>query len=461
MLYLIALFSVLLFVLLNWQLCGSFSLKNFNFMSLVFYSILIFNVIGGVALGLNIVSSDLLDQARLLNTRSKGLLLLCMFMVLFPITILFLSKLFKFNTGKQLNDFSKAKVKLVYGGNDDEIFYTIVILAFFAMGAVLYVIAVLGGSNPLLGVFQGLDALILAQFRSFSKFEFPGNEWIKNLGFQLVQLLSFFAYAYWQTTKSKSWKWLFVILFIGSLYSCLYNLEKAPVIIYFLGLLIVRQYLGFRLKSFFKYGLIGFLMVIVMYVFFMRLEFSNKSLILESIFSRIFLTQIGTYYLHIEAFPLYHDYLNGSYLVYNSLPNWLTDLLFSHTEVGIRSSRWVIMIFYPSEILNNTAGYANSLFIAEAYGNFGFLGIVLSSFYVGAFIFFLNFVFVKIRKTPVLVGLYSYLTCFTLITLQGGFFDFIFSFSNVFLLFVMFLFWFLHNVIGGIRNRTNLKYKLD
>jgi hypothetical protein len=73
----------------------------------------------------------------------------------------------------------------------------------------------------------------------------------------------------------------------------------------------------------------------------------------------------------------------------------------------------------------------NTNFIGEAYANFGWAGLVFSIVWVGLVISLLFFMIIKIKKTPATIAFLAVMTKSIGAMTQGGFFDFIYSFSTI------------------------------
>ncbi len=80
------------------------------------------------------------------------------------------------------------------------------------------------------------------------------------------------------------------------------------------------------------------------------------------------------------------------------------------------------------------AGVVNSLFIGEAWANFGIYGVLIAPLYVGFLIQSLYLFFLKSKKTPFLLALFVSFSIKGAIT--GGFNDYFYNVNFIFLLFV-------------------------
>ena len=89
---------------------------------------------------------------------------------------------------------------------------------------------------------------------------------------------------------------------------------------------------------------------------------------------------------------------------------------FEHIEV----SREVMAFMFPRQVAENTLGTANTLFVGDAYGNFGVLGVVFSPIIV-AFWIFLSTEFLNKSKNSIDVAFSFYLLWMFVNSFNGGF----------------------------------------
>ena len=90
----------------------------------------------------------------------------------------------------------------------------------------------------------------------------------------------------------------------------------------------------------------------------------------------------------------------------------------------------------PSAIEEGTGGVINSLFIGEAWANFGLAGVIFAPFWVGFVIQWSYILLLKAEKTPLFLALAVYLTMKWPGT--GGFNDFIYN-AGIVTMLVIFL----------------------
>jgi hypothetical protein len=142
---------------------------------------------------------------------------------------------------------------------------------------------------------------------------------------------------------------------------------------------------------------------------------------------RILFTQIGTLFLHVEGFPMRHDFLDGA-----SFNSWMSFLI--PEASGLRSGRVIMEIYNASAVQEGTAGVMNTLFIGEAYANFGTIGVIIAPIIFGVVIGFAAYFLPALRKSPVVVLLYVKLTLQFLSIVEAGFVDILYSASTIFLI---------------------------
>ena len=96
----------------------------------------------------------------------------------------------------------------------------------------------------------------------------------------------------------------------------------------------------------------------------------------------------------------------------------------------------------------------NTFFTGEAYANFGVLGVVLSTIYIGVLLQIIYVIFLKIEKNPIYITAYATITSTLVLTLHGGFVDYIY---NVQLFAIIFLFL----ALNFMNNKLSNLYKLN
>ena len=95
-------------------------------------------------------------------------------------------------------------------------------------------------------------------------------------------------------------------------------------------------------------------------------------------------------------------------------------------------------LYNPAAVENGTAGVMSTVFIGEAYANFGYAGVIIAPIIVGIIFSAILCVYIKSNKTPLNIVLY--LECFITFTtvLNAGFVDFFYNVQFFVILIVIF-----------------------
>jgi hypothetical protein len=133
---------------------------------------------------------------------------------------------------------------------------------------------------------------------------------------------------------------------------------------------------------------------------------------------RVFYTQAAGVFLSLDVFPEKHPFIGWS-----SLSGFLSSLL--GQESMERSARVLMRLVNPTAVEQGTAGVINSLFVAEAYANFGWKGVALAPLWVGFLTGSLLYVLLAQTLTPIVVAFFAFAALRWPLT--GGFNDFLYS----------------------------------
>lgn len=341
--------------------------------------------------------------------------------IVFPGIIIVLNKIFKYDTSK---NFDYLREQIITHEDSNAEFITMVIATLVVVAAVIYTYATIGITNsPIYNMIIGTPPEQLAKLRNMADAGFPGNQYIKNIfAIALTPFVSYIAYIYMRKTKEKRWIIMFIILFIASNLIAFYNIQKAPIIIYWGSFVILSIYYGDKisLKHILAIGIISVIAIIAMYTVITDAPL-KRTLSFNGPINRVIMTTPSAYILHLEVFTYRANLLNGA-----SLPNPLGRMILGHPAV-IRSGRVVMETINFLGIRQGTSGVYNGLFLGEAFANFGKWGIFASMLHIPIVFFVVNIVFNKLKKTPITVALFTFWTVNLLFTLNGGYTDYIFS----------------------------------
>lgn len=244
--------------------------------------------------------------------------------------------------------------------------------------------------------FFGADAEAIAHFRGSMTHNFPASVHLKELiGVKISPILSYYFFAKVIRTRDLNSIFFFVLLAVLSCFYMTLNLNKSGLPFYFIGLIITYGIVSIRIskKKVLITGAVGIFLLLGSYA--MTRKTSNLSSIISSIYSRIVYSQASGNYLSLYIFPKVHSHLG-----FTSISKFGKYLGLEYSEPA---SRIMMKEIDPVLVKSGKAGFQVSTFFAEAWANWGIVGLVLSPIYVGFFIKFLIGVIITVRKT--------YLTC--------------------------------------------------
>lgn len=404
---------------LFYKASGTLSLTKLNPISLVYYFLMVFSVIGTVLIVLNVDRHHMARYVRHGNVRTTAWLLVMGLMVTFPGVVLLLNKVFKYDPVKEGNYLQKPVTSRV---SSRSAFITLSIATAVCVAAVIYTFIITGIDRiPVVALLRGADEKTMAFLRNDVGVNFAGNQYLRNIfAIGLTPLISYIAYVYARKEKGIKWWALLVVLFVSSCAILFYDLQKAPILIYLATFFIVTIFYGDRMKWWY-YAILGAVAVAGIVVMYAVIAGSSldKIFSMEGPINRIVLTSAMALVLHLEVFTYRTGLLAGA-----SLPGFIVRRFFGLPE-SVRSGRIVMETVNKIGIKSGTAGVYNSLFLGEAYANFGNWGILLSMLHLPLLFFLLRFVFTRLKKTPMTVALYAYLTMEMLMGLHGGYTDYV------------------------------------
>lgn len=406
---------------------GSLSLKKLNIVSFCFYSILVFDFIGAFLVLIGFRDHYLIARINDDAVVIKTCLMLAYTMIYLPLSIAGFNYLFLGNgITKKQNAFVEEKIEIT---RDQTPIFLVVVLAVTCTAATVYVFRSIG-YVPLIESLKGTSNS--GVMRQEASRLFTGNVYVRNLiMLTLTPLVSYLAYIYWRVAKTDKVLWgiLFAYLFFLTLLIKTYDLEKSPALYYLFYFYIIEILLNNKkiTKILLWVILVIFFLIVIMYYF--VFDYSGRLFTVSSgPGGRIFMTQVATLFLHVKAFPAMTPYLKGA-----SLPSVLATV-FGIDKSWVRSGRIVMEIFNPAAVEAGVAGVMNTLFIGEAYANWGVPGVLLAPLFVAFSLSLSLAILLRFRKSP--VSLTLYIALFNTFTgaLQGGFVDFLYNFTAIFVI---------------------------
>lgn len=416
--YIVLIFSFFLFR----KVAGTLSISQPNMISWnYYYQLVLQSFIASILVVYEIDNHYLISKIHNDDVRFQGWLAIQYTMVAMPVGMILTLFLFgKKSNKKNFKNYINSPLVGVITKNDVLIKQMLYLLSLICVLSVGYTYAYLT-ANPFIAILK-MRADQLALLRIINGRNFSGNEYIRNIfAIGLTPILSYIAYGYVKLQNKKVDKYWLIILIIASVLILFYDLQKSPIFFYFFGFIFINVLLGVKinLKKLFKYLAMVLILIISMYS---HLSSSDSSL--DSLFGnynqgvtgRLFLTQAAGIYLSFDIFPSSHPFIGFSSLT----------SLFSYSGNNSERSARIIMETINSKGINEgTAGVINSLFISEAWANFGLVGVLIAPLIVGIELQFIYQYILKSRKTPLMLGLYAYFSLHIPIT--GGFNDFLYN----------------------------------
>jgi len=336
-------------------------------------------------------------------------------MIILPLCIIFFFKILRFDPGKET--FLMYYRDLDYidkNSHDSNIKFVFLLLSLFTLSGLIYLLysirdipflmALLGSNQGIIGVLR--INVLKGNFILGLINEIIGN-WI-------APVLTLTIYAYYLKTSRRVYLVLFVLNFIITCLFLIYRTEKAPIALFLMNLFFLYGIFRGRilLKSIMTLTIAVLALLSIQYIVFMGANDVDAAL--NNIISRIFFSQhVGTV-LSFDYFPEHEDFLAGKLFVPFS------SYLFGQEEAKSFALR--LMDYYnPAATRIGTAGYMSTLFIAEGYANWGWLGIFLSIIIVGIFLSLCMYFMHRVRKHPVNLALFAFFCIHIPFKLNSGF----------------------------------------
>lgn len=438
----------ILFIALFKKAAGTLNVTKINIVSFIFYSILVFQLIGGSLIFLGIKNHYLIKRILDVDSIDKTYYILVYTVLMLPLTIYLCNRYIdnKRKVKSEYNRFLDERV-CIKSNENDRVFKIVLILTIICVISMIYVFYHIG-YIPLFKMFSGNIDLNVERI-NISR-NFTGNEYIKNLIMLiLTPLLSYLSYIYMKTTKEKRWIIIFITTFILSIFVKTYNFEKAPIIYYIVYFILLDIIIGRKIKLknlLFVGSIVGAIIFMFYYVI---SGYSGDIFSLTSgPMGRILMTQVATLFLHVDAFPNVIPFLNGQ-----SFPG-IFSLIIGASALGTRSGRMVMLVYGQENVRKGIAGVMNTIFVGEAYANYGLFGVAIAPIVVGIIVSMVFNFAIKSKKTP--LNLMIYFQCFVSVVtmIQGGFIDFFYNVGLIFSLAVLLLIYIYaeqDKIIGYIR----------
>lgn len=352
---------------------------------------------------------------------SDALYAIALVAVLLPLTIYLFNRLFKNNAKESQAKYMESET--LVANKDNLSFYLILGASILALiFLVLYLAQI--GFIPLLELINPNSTLNFNKARiDINAIEIIHPIFTNIVILTGIPVLSYLTFA--KALASRKWKWwiLFAVMFIASAITKTYNFEKSPIVFHLAIFVLIFIYFsgGIKWKYLFIFVAIAAVIILAFYYITFNgvIHYFNMY---QGPFARAVLTPVGVIAMSFDLFPKYIPFLSG-----RSLPGSLIWMAGFDGGERVRSAR-ILMEFYGSEsVYHDTAGVFNTLFIGEAYANWGYWGMLFSIIWVGFILALFFAIFMKTKKTAANIAANAYFTMTLAQASQGGFVDFLFN----------------------------------
>ena len=220
------------------------------------------------------------------------------------------------------------------------------------------------------------------------------------------ELMLFVVYAYFAlylaASSSLKNKVFFYIVFLVTSFSMVMATEKAPMAYFLIALfliyVVVKKEGRIPLKQAILFGSFIVSVLILFYILFMGS--GNAISALSNVFSRAFTGAIQPSYHYLEFFPTHHDFLYGK-----SFPN--PGGLFPYEPYQL--TKEVMAWHSPGNAELGIVGSMPAVYWGEMYANFGMPGVLMSPFFVGLFLYWINSLIFTVKKGPLVIALFVWM----------------------------------------------------
>ncbi|MCU6305808.1 O-antigen polymerase [Enterobacter quasiroggenkampii] len=374
---------------------GVFRFKRLNYYCVLYWSMLLFCVIGSFIIHSGVMDSSFFIEpiANKTDAKTLGLFITTISFFIFFLSAFIVEVLCSLCSGKHSgmirweNYYSRPMIM-----SSHKITLTLSILS---SALVLYYIISIYPA-PLFMAFQGASADQIAVRRLEVTKNYSGIGYFKTLAGVIPIILSYYCFIAY--LRFKKHFLLFVLITFVSILTLTINGEKAPLVFYFLGLLVSYSSVKKISKKVYLLSvLLIFSLILIMYV--VLFQFDNTDYLLYILVERLFIAQ--------EAAVFYAaDYFSSHSLLGLSSMDTVFNKILNVTSTARASE--IFMYEYLPGMVANGGWNVNGFFAHETFSNFGYLGIVLGSMYGGIVNGLLCIYFRTREKTLLTMSFYSF-----------------------------------------------------
>lgn len=349
---------------------GVFRFKRLNYYCVLYWSMLLFCVIGSFIIYSGIMDDSFFIEPIANNKEAKSLGL---YITTISFFIFFLSafmvellcSLYTMHTAGKVKWERYYSQPIIRSSNK----ITLTLFLFSCALVVYYILSIYPA--PLFMALQGASADQIAIRRLDVTKNYSGIGYFKTLAGIIPIILSY--YCFISYLKFKRNFLLFIIITFISILTLTINGEKAPLVFYFLGMLVSYSSVREISKKIYVLSLSIILsLILIMYI--ILFQFDNSNYLIYILIERLFIAQ--------EAAVFYAaDYFSSHNTLGLSSMDTVLDKILNVTPLP-RASEMFMNQYLPSMVANG-GWNVNGFFAHETFSNFGYIGVVFGSVYGG------------------------------------------------------------------------------
>ncbi len=427
---------------------GSLDIRQLNMGAYVFYTLFVMAFIASIGILYHLEPPGYIAQCA--SLRLFGWMIVMYTMIMLPLGMLLACMIFKIKSMRVLLlRYQSSPFMPQFVDNDASFKMTLYFFSILSVLSVGYIIISQGASVPFWNLLTGVTNYnYLMQLRRSSGLQIKGHPFVKNyilLQASFTSVMAYTSYVYWRIKKKRKYLIWFSCLSLVVAVFALSSLVKSPILYFLLGLVLTQTMIAgkIKIKKIFILMISFFFLVGALSIFFQGTFYgTGKAITLLNILStgvktfyhRAIYVQLVCSYMCFDIFPRLHPHLWFS-----------TTGRFIHDMLGLTYNPnygLIVMHFFrPQLVAAGTAGHATTIFIGEAWANFGILGVLISPLWIGFFIQAFNIFFLKLKKTPFNLALYIQFTI--LIPITSGIIGFYYPcwiFEYLVIIFMVFIF---------------------
>lgn len=239
-----------------------------------------------------------------------------------------------------------------------------------------------------------------------ARLNFGGIIHIKNLaGLIMMPAFCYYSYVIMRKKKSLFYVMIFGVNFVLSLLLVAHDTQKAPIAFFFMGFWILEVFIvgGINTRKLMLFVAAPILLLLLGYAFTTGSGFDQLLRFNSAFYGRTFLTNYYALPLSLELFP---DVITEP-THFIGLPKGVLSSMGTNT---IESARLLKMYMDPETVKAGSGNLYSGYYMAEAWANYGYIGLVIAPFIVGFVIHSVHLFLLTQPKQPLILAFYTALT---------------------------------------------------